>query len=54
MEIIYVIMNQIHLLDFLFYNYIIIADGWNNDAPGYFNFSETNSKNAYGVKYVIK
>ena len=41
-------------LNGVFYNYLIVADGWHSDAPRYFNFSETDFKKSYGVKYVIK
>lgn len=41
-------------LNGVFYNYLVVADGWNNDAPKYFNFSENNFRDSYGVKFVIK
>lgn len=41
-------------LNGVFYNYLVVADGWHNDAPRYFNFSETDFRDLYGVKFIIK
>lgn len=41
-------------LNGVFYNYLVVADGWHNDAPRYFNFSETDFRDSYGVKFIIK
>lgn len=35
-------------------NYLIVADGWYDDAPKYMNYSGIDFVNTYGVKYVIK
>ena len=35
-------------------NYLIVADGWYNDAPKYMNYSSIDFANTYGVKYIIQ
>lgn len=35
-------------------NYLIVADGWYDDAPKYMNYSSIDFVDTYGVKYVIK
>lgn len=35
-------------------NYLIVADGWYDDAPKYMNYSGIDFVNTYGVKYIIK
>lgn len=41
-------------LNGVFSNYLIVADGWNADAPRYINLTSADFVNSYGVKYVIK
>jgi len=35
-------------------NYLIVADGWYDDAPKYMNYSSIDFVDTYGVKYIIK
>lgn len=35
-------------------NYLIVANGWYDDAPQYMNYSTIDFVNTYGVKYVIE
>lgn len=35
-------------------NYLIVADGWYNNAPKYMNYSSIDFVDTYGVQYVIK
>ncbi|MBQ8625060.1 MAG: hypothetical protein IJ419_02675 [Agathobacter sp.] len=42
------------MLNGVIYNYLIVADGWHDDAPRYVAYNRVDFVNTSGVKYVIK